>query len=57
MIESEGLMMKGQKPATAEPAGRFKTFESTEEVESSYEPKTIERSLEEEPTGPREDWR
>ena len=54
MIESEG-MQKTQKPQTADPVGRFKTLDSTEEVESTYEIRTIER--EQEDDGPKEDWR
>ena len=42
MIESEGMQQQ-QKPSTADPVGRFKTLESTEEVESTYEIRTIER--------------
>ena len=51
MIESEGMA----KPQTAKPQGRFKSLQSTEEVESSYEAGTIER--EQEDDGPKDDWR
>ena len=54
MIESEGIA-KASKPQTANPQGRFKSLQSTEEVESSYEAGTIERETEDD--GPKEDWR
>lgn len=54
MIESEGIA-KAPKPQTANLQGRFKSLQSTEEVESSYEAGTIEREAEDD--GPKEDWR